>query len=280
MFTLDQVVPWGRSFDEYRRMFSLTQADLDGRIVGCGDGPASFNAEATHRGCRVTSLDPLYKLKKSDIQDRIAATYDEMLEQARRNAEEFVWDSIQSVEDLGQLRLKAMHDFLEDYEQGLSDGRYVNAALPTVPFADGAFDLALCSHFLFLYSSQLGQAFHKSGLREMCRVATEVRVFPLLALGGKRSPFVDQCAEDLRRSGFDVTIETVPYDFQCGVIRCCASEPLKRMVNKAVQADRLCRQLHAHPSGRAGRTGRKEQHRHGDLGTGGRSGDHTLNEGR
>jgi hypothetical protein len=50
MFTLDLIVPWGRSFDEYRQMFALTEADLGGRLVGCGDGPASFNAEATRRG--------------------------------------------------------------------------------------------------------------------------------------------------------------------------------------------------------------------------------------
>ena len=25
MFALDEVVPWGRSFDEYRRMFALTR---------------------------------------------------------------------------------------------------------------------------------------------------------------------------------------------------------------------------------------------------------------
>ena len=86
MFTLDQVVPWGRSFDEYRRMFSLTEAELGRRIVGCGDGPASFNVEATRRGGCVTSVDPLYQWKKADIEERIAVTYDDMLEQTRRNA--------------------------------------------------------------------------------------------------------------------------------------------------------------------------------------------------
>ena len=53
MFTLEQVVPWGRSFDEYRAMFALSDADLDGRLLGCGDGPASFNAVATRRGAKV-----------------------------------------------------------------------------------------------------------------------------------------------------------------------------------------------------------------------------------
>ena len=49
-FTLDQIVPWGRSFDEYVKMFALTEADLEKRILGCGDGPASFNAVMRTKG--------------------------------------------------------------------------------------------------------------------------------------------------------------------------------------------------------------------------------------
>ena len=46
---LSEVIPWGRSFEEYRLMFALSEADLAGVILGCGDGPASFNTEATTR---------------------------------------------------------------------------------------------------------------------------------------------------------------------------------------------------------------------------------------
>ena len=81
MFTLDRVAPWGRSFEEYRRMFALSDRDLRLRILGCADGPASFNAESTRRGT-VVSIDPLYRLDAQTIRDRIAATYDQMLEQA------------------------------------------------------------------------------------------------------------------------------------------------------------------------------------------------------
>jgi hypothetical protein len=216
MFTLDQVVPWGRSFDEYRRMFDLADDKLRLRVIGCGDGPASFNAEATRRGARVISCDPIYRLEIAEIRDRIAATYDTILDQTRRNADEFVWDSIQSVEELGQVRMAAMQDFLDDYGPGKIDGRYIDAELPTLPFADTAFDLALCSHFLFLYTSQLDEAFHRSAIREMCRVAAEVRIFPLLALGGGQSPYVNTTVGELRDSGYDVSIEDVPYEFQRG----------------------------------------------------------------
>jgi len=34
MFTLDQVVPWGRSFDEYVRMLALSDVDLQKTMLG------------------------------------------------------------------------------------------------------------------------------------------------------------------------------------------------------------------------------------------------------
>jgi hypothetical protein len=112
--------------------------------------------------------------------------------------------------------MTAMQEFLDDYGPGKAQGRYVDAELPTLPFADTTFDLALCSHFLFLYASQLDESFHRSAIREMCRIAAEVRIFPLLALGGGQSPYVAGTVGELRDSGFDVTIETVPYEFRRG----------------------------------------------------------------
>ena len=222
MFTLEEVVPWGRSFDEYCRMFALRDDDLTMRILGCGDGPAGFNAEATRRGTQVVSCDPIYRYDAAQVRDRIASTYQQIVEQTRRNADEFVWTAIRSVEELGTVRMAAMNEFLDDFPAGKAEGRYVDAELPALPFADGSFDLALSSHFLFLYTVQLGEAFHRSAVREMCRVAHEVRIFPLLALGGQRSPFVDAVASDLAES-FDVSIADVRYEFQRGgnqMMRC------------------------------------------------------------
>jgi hypothetical protein len=216
MFTLDQVVPWGRSFDEYQRMFALTDEDLGLRILGCGDGPASFNAEATRRGATVVSCDPIYRWDEAGIRKRIAATYARILDETRRNVDEFVWDSIRSVDELGDVRMAAMETFLGDYSHGKAQGRYVEAELPVLPLADSSFDLAVCSHLLFLYSSQLGDLFHQKAIRELCRISREVRVFPLLALDGNRSPYVEARVKELRETGHDVLIETVPYEFQRG----------------------------------------------------------------
>jgi hypothetical protein len=217
MYTLQQVVPWGRTLEEYQRMFSLSNADLRGRILGCADGPASFNADWTALGGSVVSCDPLYCFGGDEIQRRFEEVFDTMLDQARANAQEFVWDArIPTVQALGERRRKAMELFARDYEAGRAAGRYVDASLPNLPFDTGSFDLALCSHFLFLYSEQLSLEFHLQALRELCRVSRDVRVFPLLELGSVPSRHVEPAIEALRRDGFRVDVETTSYEFQRG----------------------------------------------------------------
>lgn len=213
-FTLDQVVPWGRSYDEYVAMFALSDAELQRRILGCGDGPASFNAVLTRRGGSVVSVDPLYQYSRDEIRQRIDDTFSVVMEQARKNAGEFVWTAISSVEELGRLRLAAMESFLSDYRRGGAQQRYVTGELPQLPFADRTFDLAVCSHLLFLYSEHLSEDFHVASLEELCRVAGEARVFPLLELGARKSRHVEAVRERLTALGYSVTVETVPYEFQ------------------------------------------------------------------
>jgi hypothetical protein len=215
-FSLDRVVPWGRSFDEYVAMFRLSGRDLDMRLLGCGDGPANFNSLLTKRGGRVVSVDPLYGFGAEQIRRRIEATSGEVLEQTRHNAHEFVWDRIASVEELGRMRAEAMEEFLADYERGRQERRYVEGALPGLPFAAAEFDIALCSHLLFLYSEHLSEEFHLRSIRELCRVAREARIFPLLELGARKSRHLEPVMARLKGEGLSVSIEEVDYEFQRG----------------------------------------------------------------
>lgn len=215
-FSIDRVVPWGRSLEEYRAMFSLSEDDLAGRILGCGDGPASFNAELSARGGSVVSVDPLYRFSAAAIERRVRQTFPTMMAQTGANRGDFVWTHVRSLADLGRRRMAALRGFLADFEAGRRSGRYVDAALPVLPFADDAFDLALSSHFLFLYSAQFDLGFHVAALREMLRVAGEVRAFPLLQLGGAPSPHVTGVQEAFTARGVSATVEPVPYEFQRG----------------------------------------------------------------
>jgi hypothetical protein len=112
--------------------------------------------------------------------------------------------------------MAAMRNFLEDYPRGLKEERYVDAELPDLPFVDRRFDLALCSHFLFLYSERCDLTFHRDSISELCRVAREVRIFPLLELGSVRSRHLDAVVSYLKERGFRVEIVRVDYEFQKG----------------------------------------------------------------
>jgi SAM-dependent methyltransferase len=213
---LDEVVPWGRSFSEYCRMFALSEADLGRRVLGCGDGPASFNAEATALGHDVISCDPIYAFSGEEIRQRVEACYGTVVELARQNAHRFVWEEFANADALGRARLAAMERFLGDLEAGGARGRYVATSLPRLPFGDRQFDLCVCSHFLFLYAKQLDLMFHLAAVREMLRVAREVQIFPLLDLEGRASAHVVPVRDALLAGGWDVNVVRVAYEFQRG----------------------------------------------------------------
>jgi hypothetical protein len=208
------VVPWGRSYEEYRRMFSLTGEDLRKRIIGCGDGPAAFNKICNEQGGNVISVDPIYALSESQIRERIRETYDDVIAQTYRNTEKFIWNTIRSVAELGRIRMNAMNQFLSTYEEDRKKGRYVEGKFPELDFPDDRFNLALSSHFLFLYTDNLTYEFHIESIKEMMRVAEEARIFPLLDVNARRSPYVDRMITECDKYQFE--IRQVDYEFQLG----------------------------------------------------------------
>jgi hypothetical protein len=201
---------------EYVAMFDLTSEDLNGKILDCGGGPASFNAEMARMGRRIISCDPLYRYGADDIRTRIEETFPEVVRGMEAEKERFVWTHLGSPQQAGQTRMAVMRKFLEDYEAGLREGRYVVGELPRLPFADSEFGIALSSHLLFLYTEQLSLEFHLDSIREMLRVAHQARIFPLLDMRGEPSAHLEPVRAELDRQGYSSRIQQVPYEFQRG----------------------------------------------------------------
>ncbi len=213
---LEEVVLWGRTLEEYKLMFNLSAADLSSKILGCGDGPASFNVEMTELGHSVVSIDPVYQFSAQQIEQRVRATYEPVISQVKQNSHRYVWKNFQTADELGAVRLKAMERFLLDYQPGKVAGRYLDQSLPSLEFSDNQFELCVCSHLLFLYSEQLSLDFHIASIRELLRVATEVRIFPLLKLDCEPSPYLEIVMADLSNQGWSVQVQSVDYEFQKG----------------------------------------------------------------
>lgn len=213
---LDNVVPFGRSFAEYVKMFNLSEQDLQSKILGVADGPASFNATATLQGSQVISIDPVYNFSGEEIKQRFVAVVDDIIAQVEATPDDWVWSYHQSPEDLRKNRQQALEIFLADYNLGKAQGRYQIGELPQLNFPEQTFDLTLCSHFLFLYSQQLSYQFHLESIQAMLRVSREVRIFPLLTLMLQRSPYLDKIIAEINSLGYDTAIIKSNYEFQKG----------------------------------------------------------------
>jgi hypothetical protein len=212
----ESIVPWGRSYQEYIEMFSLTKPDLDKSILGCADGPASFNYAMHKNGKNVISIDPIYQFSAKQIKERIATTYNDVINQTRQNQEKFIWTKIKKIEELGEIRMSAMKLFLSDFEKGKMEHRYIYAELPSLPFKNKQFDLTLSSHFLFMYTQNLSFEFHVRSIEEMLRVSNEVRIFPIVDLNGITSGYLNKVMEKLSIQGYQLDILKVDYEFQKG----------------------------------------------------------------
>ena len=160
-------------------MFALSERDLGLRILGCVDGPASFNAVLTRRGGSVVSVDPIYQFHKNSFAPGSTRRTTGCSPRCGRTKANLCGHTSNPWRRWGGRAWPPWKPSSKTTKPGLREGRYVVGALPELPFPEDAFDLALCSHFLFLYSEQFSSEFHLRSIQELCRVAKEVRIFPL-----------------------------------------------------------------------------------------------------
>ncbi len=188
-FTFERVLFFGRTLKEYKDMFNLDLSLLKGKqILDCPSGPASFIAEANAQNINAIGIDPVYENSYSKIQEIILTDLNDCC-----NLQEQLPHLAKIKRDMVNYRTekeKAISIFLNDYELGLKQSRYLPYKLPNLPFKDNQFDLVLSSNFLFLYSdykyggmhleSKFDLAFHQKAILELIRVShQEVRIFPL-----------------------------------------------------------------------------------------------------
>ena len=170
----------------------------------------------TEAGLPVVSADPLYRFSAGAIAGRVAATRRQMEAGLRANRHRFVLDGPGAIRHHLQTRESATSRVLADFDTGRRAGRYRVAALPRLPFAADSFGLALCSHFLFLYSGHLDTAANIAAITAMLDAAPEARIFPLLGLDGASSRHLAPVRAALEGRGHATAIQRVDYEFQKG----------------------------------------------------------------
>lgn len=214
-FQLPSVAFFGRSPAEYARFFDLKLDALRGRsVLDVAAGPSAFAAEATRLGVRATAVDPLYGYSREALAAHVLLDYGSMERRVRERAPSFRLKSFASLEEAERERRAAAQAFLADYEDGFLCGRYVGGALPRLPFADGAFDVVLCAHLLFIHEALFDYGFHLAACRELARVsAGEVRIHPVCGPDGKPYRELARLRTDLAAEGIESEVVAVDYEF-------------------------------------------------------------------
>jgi hypothetical protein len=201
-----------RSFEEYRAMFAITDAELAGTILDCPGGGSSFTAHANALGVRALAADPVYDRSPESVGRLAMAETHRGSAHTAAGSDRYVWNFYGDLAGHMTIRQSSAAVFAADIVS--RPGRYVAASLPELPFPDSQFDLVLSSHFLFTYADRLSARFHLAALHELHRVARgEVRVFPLLDQGGAVPRLL---AEVLGNLEVPYCLRQVEYEFQRG----------------------------------------------------------------
>ena len=209
---------FGRTLEEYTRFFGLDVTALRGRaVLDVAAGPSSFTVEAHRRGIDAVAVDPLYDRPHGELAGRVRDDYARMFEQIREKRRLFRFKHFPSFDAAEADRRAAASRFLADYDGNARHGRYVRASLPYLPFLDGAFDLVLCAHLLFIYAHRFDFDWHVAACAELARVSHgEVRIHPVVGTGGKPYAELDRLRRSLEEKGVASAVVRVNYEFFAG----------------------------------------------------------------
>ncbi len=209
-----KLVLWGHHIDEYREMFALSAADLASNLLEYGCGASAVNTELNKQGIKVVSCDPLFTLDKATLSTEVSLIFEDMVDRVCAVQDKFDFSHDGSLDALISSRRQGMAEFFDDYQPGKIEGRYMPVTSHHLPFADYTFDFALSSHYLFAGLDDQDVDFHLQAIRELARVAKEVRIFPLIDRYGQPSPFLGPVLLGLQQDQYGVEVREEKYHLQ------------------------------------------------------------------
>lgn len=209
-----RLVLWGQHLEEYRDMFGLSDIDFNNRFLEYNCGVSAFNFDLHKKSMQCVSCDPWFNLSKSDITTQIKASFDERLLQLQNNIKNIDVSRYGSIDKLVASRLDGIAKFLADYETGLKDGRYIGINTTELPFETTEFHFALVANNFFNSCDLSAIGHHLTIIKELARVAKEVRIFPLVDANGEPSPLLGPILLELNQANYGVEVRDVSYHLQ------------------------------------------------------------------
>lgn len=197
------------SYEDYCKMFALDKALLQRNILDFPGVFSSFNATAHQEGQSVTSLDGLYDLDISMLENAISQQKQTWITHVNQMSDSA--DLLPIAQEKFEKFKQCTKLFLDDYPGGKQQNRYEAwDSESKLPFADHSFQLALCSHWLFKQDFNLKQTI--DFIDELCRVAGEVRIFPVNNAKYEAPDFLGHLMANYQTRGFQISCIAIDFD--------------------------------------------------------------------
>ncbi len=213
-YAMRKLVLWGHHIQDYREMFDLSEQDMNGHLLEYGCCASAVNAELHEKQIEMVSCDPMFILDKATLFTKVSLIFEEMVTHLREERDQFDFSHCGGIDAFIESRRQGMAQFFSDYPNGLAQKRYLPVTSHTLPFEHFSFDLALSSHYLFADLEEQDAAFHIDAIRELARVAKEVRIFPLIDRFGQTSSLLGPVLLGLQQEGFGAEVREVTYSLQ------------------------------------------------------------------
>ena len=200
---------WGFHADEYQGMFDLSEIQMHDSILEYGCGATALNYQAYQSGRNnIISMDPWFGLDKSMLEKKTHSSFEKKYIEILSQPQSVDAIHGSELDELLQYRRAGVECFLQDYERGRADQRYIECLGTLIPFENNKFTYALSSHFIFDHIGAIKQAIEH--ICELARVANEVRIFPLNDLQGSPSPGLAHVLLALQQLKYGIEIRHVP----------------------------------------------------------------------
>lgn len=209
-----RIALWGQHLDEYKDMFALTDEDLTKSFLEYNSGVSAFNAEMHQRSQECVSCDPWYKLDRHSLQEKVTTNFQDRQSQLADNLQNLDISRYGSFDDLIKYRQAGVQSFLEDFKAGVSEKRYLAVTEENLPFPNFKFDFALVANNFFADLDYQTVEYHIAKIKELARVAKDVRIFPLVDTGGEPSNLLGPIIMGLYQDNFAVEVTDVNYHLQ------------------------------------------------------------------
>ncbi len=188
---------WIYSLADYRQIFDLTEHDLQKQLLDFPAGVSSVNAELSALGYRIISADPAYSLNPVQMQQFVQENF-----LKNRNGAENP--------DIIEKWKRSTELFLNDYETGKHEGRYIPMQLPPQAQIHQPCELLLCPDLLFnplITSSYEPSKF----MNDLAKLAAEVRVYPLPEDKNAVTSALGPLMLELQHRNFGVEIKAIEW---------------------------------------------------------------------